>query len=232
MNIKNIIESQEGYIVITNIIPIDLIDSFYSKLSELRPVRASSSKKVYAEKEQIQHLSDIAVWWSQTVEKYHEVIKIEKIIGEIIKKNFETLDFYTSDTVTIQAYTNWINPHVDTPHRFKRWNYDKRLLGLQCIVPMFDLNDTNGSTGLLPFSQKNDFNINLCYKDFYTNQFNRNAIQPAIPKGSVLIYNCRVLHSSMPNKTDKNRPALLLNYLERSIMDEVKQMDNIWTSNT
>jgi hypothetical protein len=46
-----------------------------------------------------------------------------------------------------------------------------------------------------------------------------------------LMYNCRVLHSSMPNNGQLERPALLFNYLYHSIIDEVSEIDNIWSSN-
>ena len=45
------------------------------------------------------------------------------------------------------------------------------------------------------------------------------------------MYNCRLLHSSMPNPTDSKRPAILMNYLDSDIIDEVRTMDNIWGSN-
>ena len=45
------------------------------------------------------------------------------------------------------------------------------------------------------------------------------------------MYNCRLLHSSMPNSLDKPRPVLLFNYLSGAILEEVKAIDNIWSSN-
>lgn len=231
MKFKQRLKSQEGYVVIPNLIPSHLIDKFVTRLNELYPVRASSSKKIYAEKEDIKKLPDIAVWWSQTVNHYPEVKEIENILTGVVKKNFPTFEMYACDTVTINPGSTWVNPHVDTPHRFSKWNFDKTLLGLQCIIPLFDLNTTNGSTGLLPFSQKKDFDINLCYKDCYTRYFLENSIQPDMNKGSALIYNCRVLHSSMPNETTSARPALLINYLDSSIIEDVRKLDNIWQSN-
>jgi len=35
----------------------------------------------------------------------------------------------------------------------------------------------------------------------------------------------------MPNPTNENRPVLLINYLSKDIIDEVRQVDNIWKSN-
>jgi len=52
-----------------------------------------------------------------------------------------------------------------------------------------------------------------------------------MPTGSLLFYNCRLLHSSMPNPLEVERPALLINYMNKNIIKEVAQLDNIWSSN-
>lgn len=229
--IKNKIESGEGYVILPGFIPSLLIADFKNKLSELYPVRASTSKKVYAERDDIKNLEDINVWWSQTVHEFPETLKILKLIDPLIKSNFHNLAFYASDVVTILGGSKWVSPHVDTPHRFSKYNFDKRLLGIQCIVSLDDIDKDSASTGLVPFSQKRDFDIDKCYAGVYDRWFLENCKQHNMPKGSLLLYNCRVLHSSMPNNTDKPRPALLLNYLDKSIIEDVKKVDNVWTSN-
>jgi len=230
-DVKTILDTGEGYVIWESFIPELLIADFNSRLKDLYPVRASSSKKVYAERDDIKNLEDISVWWSQSVGDFLEVKKIQKLIDPIMAHNFPNLDFYASDCVFINAGSTWVNPHVDTPHRFDKWNYDKRLLGIQCIVSLSDLDDKNGSTGVVPFSQKRDFDIHKCYSGNYDRWFMQNAKQHKMPKGSLLFYNCRVLHSSMPNNGITERPALLFNYLDRSIIDEVMDIDNIWSSN-
>lgn len=160
-----------------------------------------------------------------------EVIEINSMVSELVKPYMPSQEWYASDIVVIEGNSKWINPHVDTPHRFKKYNYNKELLGVQAIVSMFDLDKSRGVTGLVPGSQKQDFNINLCYQGFYNSFFNKNCVQPELPKGSVLYYNCRVLHSSMPNTQDRPRQALLLNYLDSSIISDIRTMDNIWESN-
>ena len=221
----------EGYVVLEKLIPEQLIDSILAKTNLLTPVRASSSTKKYAERDAIKDLPDIAVWWSQMVMDWPEVIEVNQIIFEKVKEHLPSAEWYASDIVTIEGNSKWVNPHIDTPHRFKTYNYDKRLLGIQAIVSLFDLDKSTGATGIVPNSQLTDFNINLCYQGFYNTWFNKNCIQPSLPKGSVLFYNCRLLHSSMPNTKNTSRPALLLNYLDGSIIEDVKKLDNIWVSN-
>lgn len=231
MNYKNILVEQDGYVILDDVIPHSILDSFASKLNELYPVRASSSNRTYAEKEEIKNLPDIAVWWSQLVTDYPEVTEIHNIVSKIAQECISNCTLYASDTVFIEPHSKWVNPHVDTPHRFDHYNKDKRLLGIQCILPLYDLDNTNGATGLVPQSQLKDFPIDMCYKGYYNGYFSRNCVQPVIKKGSVLMYNCRILHSSMPNPTDIKRPAILLNYLDGDIINEIKTIDNIWKSN-
>lgn len=230
-DIKDTIKNKEGYAVMEGMVPRLLIADFNSRLKDLYPVRASSSDKTYAERDDIKNLKDISVWWSQEVSEFPEVVKIRKIVDPVITGNFGNLRFYASDTVFIKPGSTWVNPHVDTPHRFKKYNYDQRLLGIQCIVSLVDTTKENGSTGVVPFSQKRDFDIDKCYSGTYNRWFMENMKQHNMPKGSVLFYNCRVLHSSMPNNGNLERPALLLNYLDHSIIDEITSIDNVWSSN-
>jgi organic radical activating enzyme len=230
-NVANQLVDGPGYIITDNIVPNHLIDSIISKLNTCHPVRASSKDKKYAERDDIKNLPDISVWWSQTVMDWPQVKEISNIIGEQVKKYLPTAEFYASDIVTIESQSSWFNPHVDTPHRFRKWNYDRNLLGIQVIVALFDMDHDTASTGIVPHSQKLDYDINLCYRGHYNEWFLKNMIQPTLPKGCSLIYNCRLLHSSMPNPQNRPRPALLLNYLDSSIIQEVTEIDNVWTSN-
>lgn len=229
--VKHQLQTGDGYVVLEKLIPEKLIDDLLSKQDQLYPVRASSSNKKYAEREDIKSLPNISVWWSQMVMDWHEVRQVNEILLPYITPHLPKAVWYASDFVTIEPHSQWVNPHIDTPHRFKNYNYNKNLLGIQAIVSLTDLDKDTGATGLVPKSQLTDFNINLCYQGMYTSMFLSKCIQPVMPKGSVLFYNCRLLHSSMPNPQKTKRPALLLNYLDSSIIEDIKKLDNIWASN-
>lgn len=231
IRVKHELTTGSGYVILEKIIPLDLIDNLFDRLKETYPVRASSSNKKYAEKEEIKNLPDISVWWSQLVHEWPEVLLINDLVYKHVVKYLPSSTLYSSDIVTIEPHTKYVNPHIDTPYRFDEYNYVKRLLGVQAIIPFFDLTENNGATGLVPKSQTLDFNINFCYKGLYNNFFMQNKVQPKLSKGSVLLYNSRVLHSSMPNNQKEKRPALLINYLDNSIIQNVKSLDNLWTSN-
>lgn len=221
----------EGYVFLDSVIPIDLIDSINSKLDTLKMVRASSSGKTYAERDKINDLPDVSVWWSQMIMDWPEVKLINDFLITRIDKELDNAVLYASDIVTINGDSKWVNPHVDTPHRFKQWNTDTRLLGVQCIVSLQDTTPEMGSTGFVPNSHEPDWDIDLCYNGAYNKYFYDFCEQKHMLKGSVLMYNCRLLHSSMPNFSPNPRPMLLLNYLNGDIMEDVKKIDNIWSSN-
>lgn len=229
--VKHQLTTGNGYLILEKIIPDELIDGILAKKESLYPVRASSSNKKYAERNEIEKLPNVSVWWSQFVMDWPEVIQIEQLINPTVNIHLPKAEWYASDIVTINAGSTWINPHVDTPHRFKKYNFNKNFLGIQAIVSLYDLDKNNGATGIVPKSQMVNYNIDFCYQGMYDGFFKANSIQPSLPKGSVLLYNSRVLHSSMPNPSKQNRPALLLNYLDSSIIEDVRSLDNIWQSN-
>jgi ectoine hydroxylase-related dioxygenase (phytanoyl-CoA dioxygenase family) len=227
---KNLTEG-EGYIFLESAIPADLIDNINSKLDTLRMVRASSSGKTYAERDKIKDLPNVSVWWSQMIMDWPEVNIINDFLITRIEKELDNAVLYASDIVTINGDSKWVNPHVDTPHRFKQWNNDTRLLGVQCIVSLQDTTPEMGATGFVPNSHEPDWDIDMCYNGAYNKYFYDFCEQRDMPKGSVLMYNCRLLHSSMPNYLPESRPMLLLNYLNGDIVEDVKKVDNIWSSN-
>jgi len=229
--IKQKLIEGEGYVILEQILTESITSPALQKHSSTSMVRASTVDLQYAEKENCKLLNNIAVYWSDTQIDSDCTKIIHAFLIPFIKSVSNTLDLYSSDYVTIVSNTEYCNPHIDTPHRFKKYNFDNRLLGIQCIVALEDMTIENGVTGLVPYSQKRDFDIVDCYSGKYTRWFKENAKQFDLSRGSVLMYNCRVLHSSMSNKSNNNRTALAINYLDNSLIDEVRVIDNIWTSN-
>lgn len=229
--VKHELTTGPGYLVLEKFIPETIINNLNDRLDELYPVRATNKHKKYAENDEAKNLPDTCVWWSQMLLDWDDVIQIDQKLHPIILDHLPTAMLYTSDMVVTEPNSTYINPHIDTPHRFEKYNYNKKLLGIQCVVALNDLDEHTGSTGLVPKSQHIDFNIGLCYKGLYLDFFKLNKTQPKMPKGSVLIYNSRLLHSTMPITQKTRRPALLLNYLDSSIINDVKSIDNIWSSN-
>jgi hypothetical protein len=226
----------KGYDLAYDIIPTSLLDAVADKLDSCYPVRASTHKKQYAEAEDTKKLHGIAVWWSQLTDEWEEVQQINDIVFPIIQSHMPGAEFYASDIVTINGPSRWVGPHVDTPHRFERYNnmatdLNFELLGIQVIIPLETIDADSGATGLLPYSHRQDWNIQDCYDGHFDDMFKEEAVQHDMPKGSMLFYNTRLLHSTMPMHLPKKRSILLLNYLRRDIIKTVKKIDNVWSSN-
>jgi len=222
-----------GFKLVTDIIPSDIIDSINNRKDELYPVRASTHKKQYAEAEACKKLFGIAVWWSQLTDDWNEVKEIHDLIYPEIQQHLEDATFYASDIVTINGPSRWVGPHIDTPHRFEKYNKRKNndVCGIQVIIPLDDLDKDTGSTGLVPFSHQQDWDISECYTGVHDDYFKENAKQYDMPKGSILFYNTRLMHSTMPLRLPKKRSILLINYLRHDIIEEIKDKDNVWSSN-
>ena len=121
----NEITDSPGYIILENYIDEGFIDSINKKLDTLYPVRASSSNlynKQYAEKDDIDNLPDMAVWWSQHIHDWPDIISINIGLMDIVKKYMPDAIWQSSDIVTMMPGLEYYNPHVDTPHRFDKWN--------------------------------------------------------------------------------------------------------------
>ena len=108
-----------------------------------------------------------------------------------IEKELDNAVFYASDIVTINGDSKWVNPHVDTPHRFKEWNMDSRLLGVQCIVSLQDTTPEMGATGFVPNSHEPDWDIDMCYNGAYNKYFYDFCEQNNIKEIDLLVTDCQ-----------------------------------------
>jgi ectoine hydroxylase-related dioxygenase (phytanoyl-CoA dioxygenase family) len=108
---------------------------------------------------------------------------------------------------------------------------DNDVYGVQVIIPLDDLDKDTGATGVIPYSHQSDWDIQACYEGVHDEYFKLHAEQYDMPKGSILFYNTRLLHSTMPLHLPKKRSILLINYLRSDIIQEVKLKDNVWSSN-
>ena len=133
------------------------------------------------------------------------------------------------DTITTRPKSQKIRAHIDTPYRFEEFAHttNDEVLGVQCIIPLDSFTIENGATCVLPGSHANRF----YYKDIEDNQEKYNDLlttkgfQFVSSPGDALIYNTRILHSTMPNNSENFRSALLINALDSSVLPRIKKVD-------
>jgi hypothetical protein len=218
-----------GYISLREVIPPIVIRQF--KLWAMNPDnihRGNAVNGTYYGKHRKGR--EYNVWWSKSPpeEMWRPVIDILRTHIDAIF-NGTKWDMHVVDTITTRPGSSKIRAHIDIPYRFEEYAYapGDETLGVQIIVPLDIFTLQNGATAFLPGSHASKF----YYKDIEENQeeydtlLTTEGMQFLSHPGDVLIYNSRTLHSTMPNKSNFYRSALLLNAVATSIIPTIKLID-------
>lgn len=102
-------------------------------------------------------------------------------------------------------------PHVDYPYwtlynksNFSKYIDYKFVLGMQCLIAISNFSKEQGSTYILPGSQK--------YCEYPEEKvFNDNAFQVELTPGDIIIFHGLIWHCAGENFTEKERLSILLN---------------------
>lgn len=219
---------QQGYCVVQNAINLEDINSLNFLEQYLVPQRGHDFTAKYFPRSKLDEADSLAIWWSHQLTGWECVDSINRQLLKITQGLFIDSTIYVSDVITNEPGNQFVKPHIDSPYRFDRWHDEFDLLGVQCIVPLCKFDKLNGGTGVYPGSHLKNWVVKDCYRGVYTEEFLANVIQPEMNIGDVLIYNPRVLHSTMPNNTDSPRRALLTHITSREMVSQMKLVDNIW----
>jgi ectoine hydroxylase-related dioxygenase (phytanoyl-CoA dioxygenase family) len=219
---------EQGYCIVRNVINREDIDCLNFLQNYLEPQRGHDFTAKYFSRKNLNEAGKLSIWWSQQVVGWECVKSINYHLLEITNGWFDNNVVYVSDVITNEPGNQFVKPHIDTPYRFDQWHEEFDLLGVQCIIPLCEFNKVNGGTGLYPGSHLKNWVVKDSYRGVYTEEFLDNVVQPEMNPGDVLIYNPRVLHSTMPNNTDLTRRALLTHITTRELSEELKLVDNIW----
>ena len=219
---------EQGYCIVQNAVNVDDIECLNYLQNYLEPQRGHDFTAKYFPKKQLNEAGKLAIWWSQQVVGWECVRSINHRLLEITDGWFDNSIIYVSDVITNEAGNQFVKPHIDTPYRFDPWHETFELLGVQCIVPLCEFNKANGGTGLYPGSHLKNWNVKDSYRGVYTEEFLQHVVQPEMNPGDILIYNPRVLHSTMPNNTDLVRRALLTHITSKDLANQIKLVDNVY----
>ena len=91
------------------------------------------------------------------------------------------------------------------------------LLSFQIIILLDDFTEHNGSTMFIP---KSHIEKNNKYKDKHLSIDTKNKKNFIAKKGSVILYNGNLLHSSGINKTNNSRTILIIQFLPKFIQPQ------------
>jgi ectoine hydroxylase-related dioxygenase (phytanoyl-CoA dioxygenase family) len=171
---------------------------------------------------------DWAYYWTPHVEHPH-IDKIKHELRPLADAAFGQYNWvwHVQDFIVLHPGMNFYRPHIDTPYRFKEFRYAEGLLGLQFMVMMCDFNEWNGATGYVPGTHKyiQDGIGMRDHLNVWNPFFADNYQQYTAPAGSFVCWHPRLLHSTMPNKSNEIRRALLLHAAEKKTARRLEVID-------
>lgn len=217
----------KGFTVFNQLLdPADVL-AVEARHLDLIPNRGHGSDNAYWPQDRIKDCPELGLWWSQLVHDWPEVKKITNILRDKVGHLFEDPCLYIADIITNTPKNKFIKPHIDSPYRFDQWHENFDLLGVQFIVPLCPFSAENGGTGVLPGSHKRNWVVKESYRGTYNDEFLQGVVQPEMQIGDALAFNPRILHSTMPNNSNKDRRALLIHISSRYMVEQVKLVDNV-----
>jgi len=196
---------------------------------ELSPLRGKTAQGLYWANSDHTLRPDLALWWSQQVRDHPTVQKVAALCISAINAVFDRPRVYSADCiVNTPANQQKVYPHLDTPYRFPQWHKSRDMLAVQFLIPLGEFTAENGATAVVENSHRYLWNINDLYTGVYDQWFLDNLKQVSMQPGDILVYNPRLLHSTMPNHTDKDRRALLISVMDHMLAETLIDVDNIW----
>ena len=171
---------------------------------------------------------DWAYYWTPHVHHPH-IDKIKEHLSPLATAAFGESNWvwHVQDFIVLHPGMNFYRPHIDTPYRFKEFRYAEGLLGLQFMVMMCDFTPDNGATGYVPGSHKYIYDA-ISMRDNieqWNPFFADNYEQYTAGAGSFVCWHPRLLHSTMPNRSNEIRRALLLHAAEKTTARRLDVID-------
>lgn len=219
----------KGWETLKGVVSLSTLESFKKKIKSkpLRIDRGHTQDGEYISTPEGNE--DWANYWTESIKGSYTVQTIDMSIRKEIEYHIKDPVLYHADVVATMPEFNKIRPHIDTPYRFEKWQNNFETLGIQCLIPLDRFDEASGSTGFVPYSQTHYFNIKKCYQGKYDDFFLDNLVQPKVELGDVLLWHPRTLHSAMPNTSGAIRRAILIFYCDKSIEQELRNIDNVKT---
>lgn len=219
---------QDGYMICRGYLPGIAVNQF--KRWAMNPERAHRGNAVdgnYYDEHDGKREYD--VWWTTAPpeEMWRPVVwGLQRHIDAIFRTG--EWDIHAVDCITTRPGASKVYSHIDTPYRFEKYNQVDRVLGVQIIIPLDPFTLQNGGTAFLPGShlEKIDFRDLEENREQYDERLLSQGQQLLAQPGDVLMYDGRTLHSTMPNNSSSFRSALLINALQKDIIDDVRILDN------
>lgn len=226
---------EDGFCVYQSVFKDDIINDLNSFSKTLKAQRGHDKKRKWYSWENVNDMTDeefSSVDWAYHWSEHASNPSIDFIKKELSKYNDTILGtdnwvWYSCDFITLKPDMSFVRPHIDTPYRFSEFKYAEKHLGIQYGIPLDDVDELNGATGFVPNSHKyildgKSIQNHLESWDIF---FLDNYIQPRIQKGGFIMWNPRLLHSTMPNRTKEDRKMLLIHAADKKTSKRLMTVD-------
>ena len=202
---KDLIDN--GYVVISllNLSEIETLNSFFI-----------NSPDSYQE-----------IFTTYAINDYEYKRDVDRIIKEVVHSNAKS--FFTTDYIPF--WGNFMMKLSDENSNLKLhadWQYvdEKKSISLNLWCPLIDTNLKNGALHVIPKSHKwVEFPRGINLPRYYVKNelilkkhFGKKLL---LKKGEAVIYDHRLLHYSLPNRSQKNRLAISLSYIPKNTIISV-----------
>ena len=170
---------------------------------------------------------DWAYYWTEQI-NHPTIDKLKQTLNQYADAAFgvDNWEWHVQDFIVLHPGMNFMRPHIDTPYRFPEFRYNEELVGLQFMVMMCDFHENNGATGYVPGSHKylydpESVKLDSAWDTFFADNYK----QHTAPAGSFVCWHPRLIHSTMPNRSNEVRRALLLHAAEKKTARRLRVID-------
>jgi hypothetical protein len=216
---------KDGYIIIEDCITPDTMKELDKLAETANPFCGIGPDKTFKSKH-LDNETEACLWWSDmlTGPAIDSIMAIAKEYVEpfMTEPNVRNIVFSV-----VASGSTIVCPHTDIPEDENEDTYDASATAkvIQCLIPLQDNSEINGATALCPGShaeiffrtedRSNEIPLNMWGE--------REHIQPVVRRGSILMFDSRILHSIMPNRTNENRMTIMMTWLTKELYDKVKK---------
>lgn len=231
----NVIEkiTNDGFVMLPNMINPDLLHQLQVHAFVQQPRNGQDTNNkwwhpVYGDVDEYNDAYSSIKWkhyWTPQIDldKADCVNEVATLVSPIIDELLHNWRWWYMDYHVTNPGSDYIHAHVDTPHQFDEWSDPDEIVSVQTLVAIDDFTIDNGATALVHKSHKDVFHNTDIVEHKYDDYLKNNKTQFVAPAGSVLIYQARVLHSTMPNNSTMPRRALILNSIKDTVVPFMKK---------
>ena len=198
--------NRDGYVIVENL--LDINESL-----RLRDICDSMPQGVNVDSEE---------WWTDydysvdfQDKEFLDIVRLkQKYIADILFNGSENYSVGSIGFKVTNSGGGKLAPHFDTPYDrpeyYNDFGFTKCIQG--CIlVDKFD--HTNGGTMIWPGSQTLEFDYEKVLAGDYNEHFLQNGVPVIADEGTGMFFHARVMHSTMPNRSQQRRRLMLGLYM-------------------